>query len=211
LITLRAVVARIVVVAGTLALCLLSSPAHASSVAVVGEELLIGDNSGETNSIAVEVVGKRIFISDPAGLDPGKGCQDNGGQVTCKAQSVVLVSIQTGDLDDTVRVSGIEAFIDVGPGDDRVVLRSQASVVGGLGNDRLTGGKSKDVLRGGSGNDTLTGGHEADVLRGGGGDDRIEAQDGWRDRVFGGRGWDQADVDCEDREVNTEEGSILCD
>lgn len=38
---------------------------------------------------------------------------------------------------------------------------------GGAGNDTLSGGNGDDVLHGGSGNDTITGGAGVDVMRGG--------------------------------------------
>jgi hemolysin type calcium-binding protein len=203
-------VARSLTALAALLLVLVPSAAEASSVAVVGEELLVGADPGEANRIIVEVVGNSILVSDPAGMEAGKGCHDDGEHVSCKAKNVVLVSVQTGDLNDTVRVSGLEAFVDVGPGNDRVILGSQATVVGGSGNDRLTGGDGNDLLQGGSGNDVLKGGSGKDVLKAGAGDDRLEAQDGTRDRVSGGAGDDHGDVDCQDRAVKIESGSTAC-
>jgi Ca2+-binding RTX toxin-like protein len=204
------VIARVLALTTVLALLILPSPAHASGVAVVGQELLIGADPGEANRIIVEVVGNRILISDTAGIEPGKGCRDDGEHVSCKAKPVVLVVIHTDDMDDVVRVSGIEAFIDTGTGDDEVVLGSQATAVGGPGNDRLKGGKGNDVLRGGSGTDSLKGGKGTDVLKAGGGDDSIDALDLIRDRVSGGGGEDEATLDCEDRVRGVEHTAIAC-
>jgi len=50
---------------------------------------------------------------------------------------------------------------------------ASSTLIGGRGNDRLTGGRAADLLEGGNGNDTLSGGGGADLLRGGGGNDRI--------------------------------------
>ena len=204
-------IARSLIVSGALVLALVPSPAQASSVAVVGVELLISVDTGEKNNLSVEVVGNRILVSDTAGVDPGKGCRNDGDHVSCRAKNVLLVAIHTGDLADTVRVAGIEAFVDAGPGHDRVILGSQATIFGGAGNDRLTGGDGNDLLRGGSGDDVLEGGTGTDVLKAGGGDDRIDAQDGGeRDRVSGGAGDDYAGLDCEDRAVKIESGSTGC-
>jgi Ca2+-binding RTX toxin-like protein len=156
-------------------------------------------DAGEKNSLIVEVVGNRILVSDTAGLDPGKGCRDDGEHVSCKGKNVLLVVVHTGDLDDTVRLSGIEAFIDVGAGHDRVILGSQATVVGGPGRDRITGGDGNDVLRGGGGDDVLIGGDGTDVIRGASGDDDLRSKDGEKDRLSGGGGTDEGTVDEFDR------------
>ncbi|MGH2710447.1 MAG: calcium-binding protein [Actinomycetota bacterium] len=202
--------ARLLALIAALTLLLIPSPAGASTVAVVGEELLIGSDPGEVNRVIVEVVDSSILISDAAGLEPGKGCHDDGEHVSCKAKNVVLVSIQTGDMDDTVRVSGVEAFIDVGDGDDKVVAGSQATVLGRAGNDRLTGKDGNDFLRGGSGNDTIRDRGGRDVLKGGAGDDFVDAQDGERDRLYGGTGNDESGADCNDRTHQFEMGVVGC-
>lgn len=185
--------------ASSLVLVLVASPAQASSVAVVGVELLISVEPGEKNNLIVEMVGNRILISDTAGVEPGRGCHDDGEHVSCKGKNVLLVAIHTGDLDDTVRVSGIEAFIDVGAGNDRVILGSQATVVGGPGRDRLVGGDGNDLLRGGGGDDVLIGGDGTDVMRGASGEDDLRSRDGEKDRVSGGGGTDEGTVDTFDR------------
>lgn len=75
---------------------------------------------------------------------------------------------------------------------------------GGAGNDRLEGGDDddgldgedgNDTVYGGNGNDILVGGHGQDVLYGEAGDDRFFAYDGEEDTLFGGTGFDRADVD----------------
>jgi len=43
--------------------------------------------------------------------------------------------------------------------------------MGGLGNDRIWGGRGEDILSGGAGNDRIFGGQDADVLAGGAGAD----------------------------------------
>jgi hypothetical protein len=88
-----------------------------------------------------------------------------------------------------------------GPGDD--------FLVGGTTNHEDDHDKSKDVLWGGSGNDILYGGRGADflygegqfdtdpqgqhedVFYGGDGNDQFDAEDGQRDELYCGEGWDR--------------------
>lgn len=193
-----------------LAFLLVPGRAGASSAAVVGEELLIGAEPGEVNRLFVELVDRWLWISDSAGVEAGAGCSEQGKRIRCRARGVVLVVVHTGDLNDTVRIGGVRAFIDTGPGDDTVITSSRATVVGGPGNDHLRSGASNDVFRGGPGNDVLDDFGGRDVLKGGAGNDRIYAQDQERDRVFGGRGHDEVGIDCNDRVANVEEGSTIC-
>ena len=182
-----------------LSFLLLPSPASAASAAVVGPELLIGTNPGEDNRIIVERIGSTILISDTAGLEAGNRCKDQGENISCKAKGVVLVAIHAGDGNDTVRVAGIEAFVDGGSGDDRLFSGSvNATLVGGPGDDRLRGGDANDVLRGGAGGDLLVGGDGLDNLRGANGDDRLKSKDRETDTVSGGGGTDEGTVDQQD-------------
>jgi Ca2+-binding RTX toxin-like protein len=83
---------------------------------------------------------------------------------------------------DSIQGSGGEDAIDGGPGGD---------VIAGSGGD--------DMIRGMTGADDLTGDGGADRLLGGPGDDTINAGDGVRDAVNGGRdgiNGDTAYVDC---------------
>src|SRR5207249_8940398 len=77
-------------------------------------------------------------------------------------------------------------------------------IVGGAGNDTLTGLAGQDFLDGGGGNDSLvgndgndqlTGSAGADNMQGGQGDDFLQAQDGQRDTVNGGTGPGATDLD----------------
>ncbi|HEX8911357.1 MAG TPA: right-handed parallel beta-helix repeat-containing protein [Humisphaera sp.] len=81
------------------------------------------------------------------------------------------------------------------------------NVLGGSGNDTLTGSAAanvllgnggNDTLRGGMGDDTLDGGTGADKLYGEGGNDTLKARDGAADALDGGSGNDWADADLID-------------
>jgi Ca2+-binding RTX toxin-like protein len=70
------------------------------------------------------------------------------------------------------RTIGVQA----GGGDDVIVVatpRAHANLVGGAGDDILTGDGARDVLRGGDGDDTLTGNGGGDSLTGEAGDDTL--------------------------------------
>lgn len=97
-----------------------------------------------------------------------------------------------------------------GRGDDRIVVRSQATATGGPGNDTiigaagrqtLLGDRGNDSIRGGAGNDKLTGGDGADILSGQAGNDALGGRDGrgGNDRVACGTGSDRATADRGDR------------
>lgn len=67
-------------------------------------------------------------------------------------------------------------------------------VIGGSGNDTITGSAADEELRGGAGNDAISDGGGCDVVLGGAGDDRvIAADDGADDRYGGGSGLDTLD------------------
>jgi len=100
---------------------------------------------------------------------------------------------EAGEGDDVGAVSSITG----GAGDDTIkaTMRGNGSLVGGGGNDTLTGAGNID---GGAGNDTLTGtsaensiqgGTGDDVLRGNGGDDALNGGLD-HDQLFGGSGDD---------------------
>ena len=69
-----------------------------------------------------------------------------------------------------------------GGGPTGTVFQTAVSLVGGLGNDRLTGGAANDNLTGSDGNDTLKGAAGRDRLNGGPGTDSCNSGPG-RDRV----------------------------
>jgi Ca2+-binding RTX toxin-like protein len=71
-------------------------------------------------------------------------------------------------------------------------------IIGGRGDDELTGTAGTDLLSGRAGRDRLYGRGGSDVLAGGGGGDLIEALDGGVDYVLCGRGHDRGRADRAD-------------
>ena len=68
----------------------------------------------------------------------------------------------------------------------------RAKVLGGRGDDRITGGSGDDILKGGRGNDRIEGRPGRDQLFGQAGNDRLDGGDD-RDKLIGGKGRDFGD------------------
>lgn len=101
----------------------------------------------------------------------------------------VIVGIGIGRWNDGERREGDHIGNDV------------ENLVGGRGNDRLTGSARGNVIRGGAGRDTIDGGKGNDRLYGGAGNDRITGGAG-NDRMYGEAGNDQlraGDVSARDK------------
>ena len=101
----------------------------------------------------------------------------NGVAVTA-GTGLAEVVISTGAGADTVNnftgALGTALTIDAGDGNDTVSLAGSgtaATILGGAGDDVLTGGNLADRIEGGDGNDLITGGKGNDALFGGEGSD----------------------------------------
>lgn len=104
-------------------------------------------------------------------LTAGPGCTVISlTRVTCPTTGVTSITVDAGDGNDTVDLTGITqpATLIDGPGDD--------TVTGGSGNDTFVGSAGDDTLNGGPGNDTFgdAGGAGADTLSGGAGTDTAD-------------------------------------
>src|SRR5262245_25272804 len=92
----------------------------------------------------------------------------------------------------TFNMSDVEKIVFVGgEGNDRFTNNSseESNILGGGGNDVLTGGMHAERILGGSGNDTIHGGNGNDRISDSGGLNRLYG-DGGHDRLFGGSGYD---------------------
>lgn len=101
------------------------------------------------------------------------------------SDSVSTVRIETLAGNDTVNFGHIDKvrplvlIVDLGDGNDvfngqgRRAGRVPVQVIGGEGNDTLTGTAGNDIFEGGNGNDSLTGGAGNDSLDGGEGSDTL--------------------------------------
>lgn len=113
---------------------------------------------------------------------------------TFSASSLSGVVVSGGAGNDTISLpakSSLAAVLLGGDGNDKLTGGGGSSLlVGGEGNDKLTGKGSADMLLGGGGNDTLDGGAGNDQLYGDAGDDKLSGKKG-NDLVFGGLGTDK--------------------
>ncbi|MBX7457183.1 hypothetical protein K3152_02890 [Qipengyuania sp. 1NDH17] len=135
-------------------------------------------------------------------LDGGNG-RDTASYAT--ALEGVIVDLASSEVQDTVG-AGLDMLVDmenlIGSTFDDTLGGSEVvnSIVGGLGNDVITGLGGSDALFGESGDDTLTGGNGWDQLNGGDGDDIMYGGNGGdgfqggngRDFIFGEAGTDRA-------------------
>lgn len=136
---------------------------------------------GKTNQITFSPSGANIVITDAGDtLTAGTGCtQRTANSVTC-ATGVRALSVDTGDLDDTVtlQTTKTRAYLYGKGGNDTFDARLsdvRVFMEGDAGDDLLHGGNHADELWGGAGSDTMTGGP---------GNDRIVSQEGIRGNDF---------------------------
>lgn len=103
--------------------------------------------------------------------------------------STAVVTIDAATTDDVAADLGlVEGATISNEGDKNVNIEW---LVGGSGDDVLTGHTAGETIEGGDGNDTINGGAGDDTLYGDGGNDTINGGDG-NDTLFGGGGIDQA-------------------
>ena len=174
-------------VSTTAAVAVFAAPAQAAATgvaSVAAAELTFKAGSGKTNRVSITRTGGTVTVDDRVAVKPGKGCKAVAGDKT------------------KVTCAGVEQIgsVSLGSKNDAFVNKTDlvAYAYGGTGNDTLTGGTVRDVLRGGAGNDTVIGGNgndyvygEAgnDKIYGGAGDDRLYGDSG-NDKIYGGAGRD---------------------
>lgn len=107
-------------------------------------------------------------------------------------ESLKLLALGGGDnIDLDLNVAGLQKSVDAGDGDDIVNMAGtiDATILGGAGDDFLTGSPDFDSIDGGSGNDFIFGLAGNDDLYGGEGSDLIVGGVG-ADRMYGQTGAD---------------------
>lgn len=154
----------------------------APSVHAEGEPLtllLSGTGADDVFRIGLSPDGREYRISSGAMLEAG-------GDV-CRHPEERMTELAC----DAPSIAGFE--VNVLGGNDVVVLGSDipipATLRGGPGRDRLTGGSVADKIIGGPGPDVLSGRRGDDLLIGGPGEDRLAGGQG-NDRLQGGPGVD---------------------
>jgi Ca2+-binding RTX toxin-like protein len=190
----RALVTSAVVLGLTLAA---ATSADASFVYTQYNVVFYVADPGEANAVTMQFTfktGKAIVVRDPGGnIRVGANCAGALHHAVCVPNPLFgapRLGIYTYDRNDSVTVTGGEAAVLGGTGDD--VLRTDSGwdgLHGEEGNDALYGGAGSDGLYGGPGNDFISGGAGEDEMAGGDGDDRFEGGQGG-DAMFGGPGAD---------------------
>jgi hypothetical protein len=162
------------------ALCLCPTVARAAQVGVIDGDVFISSSDSEPdNDITVTRTGPGVTITDTVNLSESAAECSGGGTttVTCTLAAPELVV----NLQDSLGAKEVT-----------VVGALASTIVGGYGDDTLTGGSARDDIRGSLGDDTIYGGDSpttADYMDGGSGNDTLDGQDG-NDRFIGGPGGD---------------------
>ncbi|MFM9962902.1 MAG: Calx-beta domain-containing protein [Planctomycetaceae bacterium] len=132
---------------------------------------------------------------------------------------IQVVDIFAGEGNDTITINALDRVrtatvltINGEDGNDRINSNGanigfiRIALIGGLGDDTLTGSSGIDSLDGGDGDDSLNAQGGNDLIFGGIGDDTIIAGTG-NDRVLGGNGSDNIDAGAGDDSVAGEVGA----
>jgi hypothetical protein len=118
-----------------------------------GNEILLG--GAEQGDIVTDVIDYSA-LSDDIRVDLSDATRDNDW--------IVEVSVIGGTIDQVDTLRGAEGVVG-GSGDDNITgNHSDNILVGGLGDDTLSGDSGRDILEGGGGLDTLDGGLGQDIL-----------------------------------------------
>jgi hypothetical protein len=129
-----------------------AAPTAFAGVGVSGDTVRYTARVGEQNQVSISASGDSITVTDQrvASIpddDGAGGCAVTGNTAVCPAAGISLVSVNTGDLDDSITVGG--------------PVKTQ--LLGREGNDALSGGGGDDTLNGGVGDDLITGGAGTDT------------------------------------------------
>jgi hypothetical protein len=193
---------RLVVVLLCLAALVSPSVARASTASVdpdPSHNLLTYDAAfGETNQVTASFSGGVVTLQDTsASITAGNGCTSvDVHEVTCSMPVKFNRSLEVNlkDMPDTFSVdSGCCWDVSGGRGADALDEQCAGECAG------LTGWSGDDLLQGhnlvgGDGDDTLTGTNDGDALDGGSGNDTIDGNGG-NDELYGSRGMDALDGD----------------
>jgi hypothetical protein len=214
--------------ATTAALLGTAGSAGATTTAAVNDGVLEVRGSPGVNRVSVIESGdqREIVVSDPVELvTAGPGCAGSPSFTTCATAGLTAVHVDLGEGDDQLmaRVAlPVSAWGD--GGDDQLVMdfaaggapAQPAYLDGGPGDDRLVGTTTADTLLGGDGDDDMDGGAGDDLIVPGpgedsvldsGGADRVLAADGRPDFVNCGPGTDVGTFDSVDRTLACEQGA----
>jgi Ca2+-binding RTX toxin-like protein len=168
-----------ILIALTLFAALLAPPAHAEGGPLT--LLLAGTPADDVFRIDLSPDGREYRISSDATLEAGgdvcRHPEERMNELACDAPSIAGFEVNLLGGDDTAVLGSdipIPATLRGGPGRDRLTGGSVADkIIGGPGSDALSGRRGDDLLIGGPGDDHLVGGQGNDRLQGGPGTDLL--------------------------------------
>jgi Ca2+-binding RTX toxin-like protein len=179
------------VVGGTLAVTLSAASAgsHPGTASVwVDQTLGFFAGNGTVNTIEVKPLASGGFTFTDSGEtleltdDAGSGCTLTTSHTSSCTAAVTGVSAMLNDGNDKfTSTAAVTSHVDAGAGDDLLL--------GGTGEDYLSGDGGSDLVYGGFGRDYLRGGAGVDTLFGQAGDDNITSEDNL-DALWGSSGND---------------------
>jgi Ca2+-binding RTX toxin-like protein len=157
--------------------------AHASTLGSFGGIIFYTANPGEKNDLVVSSATEfggtvPLYSFKDADANPititGGPCELLNGVGMCRQEFVGSMVIDLRDKDDTAVISEASDPL-IGP------IHIGAIMIGGRGNDTLTGGLGGDILKGNDNRDSLRGRGGADTYKAGRGRDNLQTLDGIRD------------------------------
>jgi hypothetical protein len=147
--------------------------ASAGTIGISGTELIFGADADEQLALTGSTSAADLFLDGATFEIVTPGCVANGlNGVRCALAGFSALTIVGSNLDDAIslgQIVGLGVFVAARDGDD--------IVVGGHGNDTITGGNGDDVLIGGGGVDHLFGGRGNNILLGGGPSGNVDPPD----------------------------------
>ncbi len=152
------------------------------------------DGTSEFSEITSELIA--ASLSEPTLLESGElfvvGTNDDDEILVKEKNGSVEVKIESDDFDAKHAFPAADVgrvFVFALAGDDEVNIHKTISldafVLGGDGDDQLSGGQGRNVLVGGNGDDEIIGNHTLDIIIGGWGEDEMNGKDG-DDLLIGG-------------------------
>lgn len=151
---------------------------------------ITGDNNDNQIDVELNTVGNSIHVYETVGGNRNQILVINGMQGTPVGDLVQNVTIAMYNGNDIVNFGdignpNIMVDVDGGGGNDELQCDLPCTMLGGDGNDVLTGSDYADALNGEDGNDVIYGNGDHDYLYGGLGLDNMEGGDG-QDYMEGG-------------------------
>ena len=138
--------------------------------------------TGTSGPDVIAGLGGNDTIQGMDGADVICGNEGNDTVTYADHEGAVTANLSGGDGDD--------GSAEDGPAGQRdSVSKDVENIIGGYGDDILTGSSLANIVTGGPGRDTLNGGVGNDTLNGGGSDDRLYGGEG-NDSLNGGAGED---------------------